>query len=378
VDTGDRIFCNVDYDRGMFRHRIANVLLVAVPVALLTSPPNYPAPLAAAARQQTPAGPALIAGERHLQNIKQLTFSGQNAEAYFSFDGQWLTFQSTKTDDGCDQIYTMRIDGTEQKLVSTGKGRTTCSFFYPDGKSILYASTHLGGDACPPPPSMAQGYVWAVYDTFDIFRANPDGTNLVRLTDTPGYDAEATIARDGRIVFTSVRDGDMEIYSMNGDGSDVRRLTNLPGPDGGPFFSPDGSKIVFRGQHPAPGKELDDYASLLKQALWRPTSLEVFVMDRDGRNLTQVTRFGRANWAPYFAPDGKKIVFASNMKDPRGRNFDLFLVNIDGTGLEQVTFNDTFDGFPMFSPDGKKIVFASNRNAAKEGETNVFVADWIW
>jgi Tol biopolymer transport system component len=324
-----------------------------------------------------PPPPAAALKEKHLQNVRQLTFAGQNAEAYFSFDGQRLTFQSTKTEAGCDQIYTMKIDGSEQKLVSTGRGRTTCSFFYPDGQSIVYASTHLGGDACPPAPSMAQGYVWAIYDSYDIFRANADGTNVVRLTRTDGYDAEATIAKDGRIVFTSVRDGDMEIYSMNGDGSDVRRLTNLPGPDGGPFFSADGSKIVFRGRHPQAGKELDDYVDLLKKALWRPSSLEIFVMDRDGGNLTQVTKFGSANWAPFFAPDGKRIIFASNMKDPKMRNFDLFLVNVDGTGLEQVTFNDTFDGFPMFSPDGKKLVFASNRNAAKEGETNVFIADWV-
>ena len=227
---------------------------------------------------------------------------------------------------------------------------------------------------------MSQGYVWGIFDGYDIFRANADGTNPVQLTKTPGYDAEATIAKDGRIVFTSVRDGDMEIYSMNGDGSDVKRLTHSPGPDGGPFFSPDGTKIVFRGRHPPPGQELDDYYSLLKKALWRPTSLEVFVMDRDGSNLKQVTKFGSANWAPFFTPDGKRIIFASNMKDPRQRNFDLFLVNLDGTGLEQVTFSDTFDGFPMFSPDGKKIVFASNRHSVVETDTNIFICgleEWL-
>ena len=203
-------------------------------------------------------------------------------------------------------------------------------------------------------------------------------SNNISNVNTPGYDAEATVGKDGRVVFTSVRDGDMDIYSMNADGSDVRRLTNTPGPDGGPFFSPDGTKIVWRGYHPGPGAELDQYFALLKKAAWKPTSLEVFVMDRDGRNQKQVTHFGKANWAPYWTPDGKRIIFASNMKDPRGRDFDLFLVNLDGTGLEQVTFNDTFDGFAMFSPDGKKLVFASNRNSAKEGETNVFIADWKW
>jgi TolB protein len=326
---------------------------------------------------QTPQPrPLVLPQERHLRNVKQLTFDGENAEAYFSFDGKRLSFQSTSGHQ-CDQIYTMNIDGTDRRLVSTGRGRTTCSFYYPDGQHLLYASTHLASAACPAPPSMDQGYVWGVYDSYDIFRANADGSNLVRLTSTPGYDAEATIAKDGRIVFTSVRDGDMEIYSMNGDGSDVQRLTHLPGPDGGPFFSPDGTKVVFRGRHPGPGAELDDYFALLKRALWRPTTLEIFVMDRDGSHLRQVTNFGSANWAPYWTPDGQRIIFTSNMKDPKQRDFDIFLVNLDGTGLEQVTFNDTFDGFPMFSPDGTKLVFASNRNDRTGTETNIFIADWV-
>jgi TolB protein len=313
--------------------------------------------------------------EKHLRNIRQLTNGGENAEAYFSFDGRKLIFQST-AGHACDQIYTMNVDGSDRRLVSTGKGRTTCSYFYPDGKSILYASTHEGGDACPPTPSFDQGYVWPIYDTYDIYRANPDGSGLVPLTRTPGYDAEATIARDGRVVFTSVRDGDMEIYSMNGDGSDVRRLTNNPGPDGGPFFSADGTKIVYRARTES-GPSLDDYLALLKKALWRPTSLEIFVMNRDGSGRRQVTNLKAASFAPFFTPDGKQIVFASNYGDPKQRNFDLFLVNLDGTGLERVTTNETFDGFPMFSPDGRLLAFASNRHDAKEGETNVFVAEWI-
>jgi Tol biopolymer transport system component len=324
------------------------------------------------------AAATLLPQERHLSNLKQLTFGGENAEAYFSFDGQHLSFQSSK-DRGCDQIFTMRIDGSEQKMVSNGEGRTTCAHYTPDGKSIVYASTHLGGRQCPPVPGRELGYVWPIYDTYDIFRVNTDGTGLRRLTSTAGYDAEATLAKDGSIVFTSVRDGDMEIYSMNADGSNVRRLTNASGPDGGPFFSPDGSKIVFRGRHMTPGAELEEYFSLLKKGIWRPTSLEVFVMDRDGSNLKQITNSGvGANWAPFFAPDGKRIIYASNAQNPRGNNFDLFLVNVDGTGVEQVTFGETFDGFPMFSPDGRKLVFASNRNAVREGDTNVFIADWTW
>ncbi len=349
---------------------LATLVAIAGSAALLP-----PAPAAQAPYQRTQM---VFAQERHIKNLKQITDAAENAEAYFSFDGQRLSFQSSRAPYKCDQIYTMKVDGTDIKLVSNGKGRTTCSFHYPDGKHIIYASTHLGDAACPPEPDKSQGYVWAVYDSFDIFRADPDGSNIVRLTSTPGYDAEATMAKDGRVVFTSVRDGDMELYSMNGDGSDVRRLTNLPGPDGGAFFSADGTKIVFRGSHPNPGPALDDYRTLLKKALWKPTQLQVFTMDRDGKNLKQVTNEVGANWAPFFSPDGKKIIFASNMKDPRGGNFDLYLINADGTGLEQVTFSDKFDGFPMFSPDGKKIVFASNRHSIVDTDTNLYIADWVW
>ena len=247
------------------------------------------------------------------------------------------------------------------RRISSGEGRTTCSFFTPDKQHIVYASTYLGGKACPPRPDFSRGYVWPVYSSYDIFKANADGTGIRRLTSTPGYDAEATIGPDGRIVFTSVRDGDMEIYSMNADGGDVKRLTHRMGPDGGPFFSPDGKQIVFRGRTLTPGPELDDYKALLRDGLWRPTSLEIFVMDADGSNLRQVTSLGGASFAPYFSPDGKKIIFSSNQHNPRGRDFELWLVNVDGTGLERVTWNASFDGFPMFSPDGKKLVFASNR-----------------
>ena len=315
--------------------------------------------------------------EVHFSNVRQLTFGGQNAEAYFSFDGQFLSFQSTG-EHGCDQVYTMGVDGSDRRLVSTGRGRTTCSHYTTDGRSIIYASTHLGGDACPPEPDFAalRAYVWPIYESYDIFKVNIDGSNLVRLTDTPGYDAEATIGPDGTIVFTSVRDGDMEIYAMANDGSNVRRLTHLSGPDGGPFFSADGSKIVFRGRHPGPGDELDKYSDFLKKALWEPTSLELYVMDPDGSNLRQVTSLGAASFAPFFTPDGSRIIFSSNHHAAGGREFDLFQINADGAGLEQITFSPEFDGFPMFSPDGTKLVFASNRNASVPGETNLFIADW--
>lgn len=315
--------------------------------------------------------------ERRFANIRQLTFGGENAEAYFSSDGSELVFQTTREGVPCDQIYRMDLDGENMELVSTGDGRTTCGYFYPNDESIVYASTHAGDLECPPPPSFEMGYVWAVYDTYDIYRVGRDGSDLVQLTDVPGYDAEATIGPDGRIVFTSVRDGDMEIYSMDGDGGDVRRLTDRQGPDGGPFFSADGSKIVFRGREIPDGQEYEDYKRLLDQGLWRPTSLEIFVMDADGSNLTQVTDLGGASFGPFFHPDGERIIFSSNWHNPEGRNFDLFMVNIDGTGVERITFNETFDGFPMFSPDGSQLVFASNRDSATEGDTNVFIVDWV-
>lgn len=318
-----------------------------------------------------------LPSEAHLANLKQLTFGGENAEAYFSADGKQLIFQSTRDGRKCDQIYTMRVDGSDVRLISNGEGRTTCSYFLPQGKRVLYSSTHLGDRQCPTPPDFSQGYVWAVYPTFDIFTARRDGSDIKQLTHTNGYDAETTIARDGRLVFTSLRDGDLDIYTMDANGKNVRRLTNELGYDGGPFWSYDGKQIVYRANHPETEKQKHDYLALLKQNLIRPTTLEIWVMNADGSNKRQVTRNGRANFAPYFFPDGKRILFASNMDDPKGRNFDIYKINVDGSGLERITFNETFDGFPMFSPDGKKLVFASNRNAKTRGDTNVFIADWV-
>jgi len=319
-----------------------------------------------------------LPNEKHLGNLKQLTFGGENAEAYFSSDGKQLIFQSTREGHGCDQIYTMNIDGSNVKLISNGEGRTTCSYFFPGGKRVLYSSTYLADKQCPPRPDFSQGYVWAVYPSFDIFTAKPDGSDIKQLTKAPGYDAETTITLDGKkLVFTSMRNGDLDVYTMNADGSNVRQLTNELGYDGGPFWSYDGKQIVYRAYHPETETQKADYLKLLKQNLIRPTTLEIWVMNADGSNKRQVTHNGRANFGPYFFPDGKRIIFASNMDDPRGRNFDLYTINVDGTGQERITFNDTFDGFPMFSPDGKKLVFASNRNSAKQGDTNVFIADWI-
>ncbi len=315
--------------------------------------------------------------EKHLRNIKQLSFGGENAEAYFSADGKQLVFQSTRDGRECDQIYTMNVDGGEARMISTGDGRTTCSYFFPNGRRVLYSSTHLGAKQCPAKPDFSQGYVWAVYPTFDIFTARPDGSDVKQLTKTPGYDAETTISRDGKLVFTSMRDGDLDIYTMDANGRNVRRLTSELGYDGGPFWSSDGKQIVYRAHHPQTDKQKADYVALLKQNLIRPTTLEIWVMNADGSHKRRITENGKANFAPYFFPDGKRIIFASNMDDPKGRNFDLYKINVDGSGLERITFNETFDGFPMFSPDGKKLVFASNRNAKARGDTNVFIADWV-
>jgi len=316
-------------------------------------------------------------GEKHLSNIRMLTDEGENAEAYFSFDETKLIFQSTAGELKCDQIFTMNIDGSNKQLVSTGKGRTTCSYYLPGDKKIIYASTHLSGDDCPSPPDRSKGYVWELYKSFDIFSANADGSDLKQLTYTDGYDAEATVSPNGdKIIFTSTRDGDPELYVMDINGSNQKRLTFEKGYDGGAFFSLDGSKIVFRASRPKTEEELKDYEDLAKNGLFRPSILELYVMNADGSDKKQITHFGKASFAPFFHPDGKQIIFSSNVNSEKGRNFDLYIINIDGTGLEQITFNETFDGFPMFTRDGKHLVFCSNRFNKKEGETNVFIADW--
>ena len=318
--------------------------------------------------------------ERHLKNIRQITYGGENAEAYFSMDGKQIIFQSTRNPYKCDQEFTMNADGTGVRLVSTGKGRTTCGYFFPDGSRIIYASTHLGAPDCPPEADKSQGYVWAIYRDFDIFSAKPDGTDIKRLTTTDGYDAEGTISPDGKkIVFTSARDGDLELYDMNLDGTQQRRLTHSLGYDGGAWHSQDGKWIVWRANRPKTPEEVKLYKDLFAKNLVMPTKMELWVMRSDGSEQKQITFNGAANFAPYFVPntDSGKIIFASNMKDPHGGNFDLYLINRDGTGLEQVTFDEQFDGFPMFTNDGKTIVWESDRNAPTPGSTNVFIADWV-
>jgi len=331
-----------------------------------------------APERPTPAADLARPGERHLRNVRQLTFGGENAEAYFSFDGRRLVFQSTRDGHACDQEYVMALDGSGVRMVSTGRGRVTCGYFLPGDRELLYASTHSAGPDCPPRPDMSQGYVWKL-DDFQLYVTSAEGGASPRpLAPAPGsYNAEATVSRDGWIVFTSTRDGDLDLYKMRVDGSGLTRLTSTPGYDGGAFFSPDGKRIVYRASRPETPEELAEYRRLLGEKLVRPGKLEIWVMDADGGNQRQVTRLGAASFAPFFHPDGKRIIFASNVGDPTGRNFDLYLVNDDGTGLERVTTDESFDGFPMFSPDGKKLVFASNRNGSRPHETNVFIADWV-
>lgn len=320
----------------------------------------------------------LFEGEKHFRNIKMLTDDGENAEAYLSFSQDKLVYQTTFGDLKCDQIFVMNIDGSNKKMISSGKGRTTCAYFLPGDNKIVYASTHLAGDECPPEPDRTKGYVWKLYDSFDIFSVNLDGSELTRLTNSGTYDAEATVSPKGdKIIFTSLRDGDPELYIMDIDGSNQQRLTFEKGYDGGAFFSHDGSKIVWRASRPKTEKELEDYNELVTHGYVRPTALEIYIMDSDGSNIQQVTNFGKASFAPFFHPDGKRIIFSSNINSKSGREFDLYMINIDGTGLKQITFNPTFDGFPMFTKDGKHLIFASNRFNKKEGDTNIFITEWI-
>jgi len=326
--------------------------------------------------------------ETHLKNIQQLTFGGDNAEAYWSYDSKYLVFQRTSQKDGipCDQIFVGKVpekagDKFEYKMVSTGKGRTTCAFFTRDGKHVIYASTHLGADSCPPTPDRAKygnKYIWPLYASYDIFMADLNGKIVKQLTNSSGYDAEATLSPDGKkMIYTSDKDGDIELYIMDLASGKEKRITYTPGYDGGAWFSPDGKKIIWRASRPKTDAELKEYKDLLAEHMVAPTNMEVFVADADGGNVRQVTAYGQANWAPSYMPDSKRIIFASNHEYKRGFPFNLYTINEDGTNLVKVSRDKGFDAFPMFSPDGRKIVFASNRNNGGTRDTNVFIADWV-
>lgn len=353
------------------RTKICLTLLTCA--ALLMSRPG----LAADQDAKTRVSVEPLEGETHFKSLHQLTFGGQNAEAYFSYDGTELIFQSTRDELQCDAIFRMNADGSNVRQVSSGQGVTTCAFIAPNDSAIIYASTHLQHRQCPPKPDFSKGYVWPLYPEYEIFKAGPEGEEPQRLTNNPGYDAEAVFSPQGdRIVFTSLRSGDLELYLMNPDGSVVEQITDMPGYDGGAFFSLDGQWIVWRASRPQ-GQALEDYQSLLTENLIRPGKLELFIMNLEDRKPIQLTDNGAANFGPYWHPDGKHIIFSSNMHDPDGRNFDLYMINIDTRKTERITHYDGFDGFPMFSHDGSKLVFASNRGGKVEGETNVFIAELV-
>jgi TolB protein len=323
--------------------------------------------------------------EKHLQNIRQLTFGGNNAEAYFSFDDKHIVFQSDFAEWGvsCDQIFVANpaksnMKSKRPRMVSTSQGRTTCAYFMPGNKTFVYASTHLGDAACPHVPPRGEKYVWPIYDTYDIFVADLKGNIVKQLTNTPGYDAEATVSPKGdKIVFTSMRSGDLELWTMDIDGSNQKQITFGLGYDGGAFFSPDGTKLVFRASRPETPEEIQTYKELLAQGQVQPTNMEIYTCNVDGSDLRKLTNLGKANWAPFFHPSGQKIIFSSNHKSQRGFSFNLYMIDLDGKNLEQISFDKTFDAFPMFSFDGKKLIFSSNRNNGGTRDTNLFVADWV-
>ncbi|MEP6677341.1 MAG: hypothetical protein ABJA78_19425 [Ferruginibacter sp.] len=327
-------------------------------------------------------------GEKHFANVQQLTFGGDNAEAYWSYDSKWIIFQRTNPKDGimCDRMFIGKVptkpgEKFEPRQISSGKGRTTCGFFTKDGKHVIYASTHLGADTCPPVPDRKKygnKYIWPLYNSFDIFMADLDGKIVKQLTNSKGYDAEGTLSPDGKkMIYTSTKDGDIDLYIMDLATGKEKKFTNTLGYDGGAWFSPDGKKIIWRASRPTTPADIKEYKDFLAENLVAPTEMQVFVADIDGSNVKQVTKLPNANWAPAFFPDSKRIIFASNHQSPRGYPFNLFTINEDGSHLEKVTAEKIFDAFPMFSPDGKKIIFCSNRNNGGTHDTNIFIADWV-
>jgi Tol biopolymer transport system component len=314
----------------------------------------------------------------HFANLKQLTNGGSNGESYWSPDSKRIIFQSTRDGRTCDQEYIMNADGSDQHMVSTGKGVTTCGYFTSDNKHIIYASTHAAGAACPAPPDRSKGYVWSIYPSFDIYLATDKGEIVQKLTDAPGYDAEGTVNfKTKRILYTSMASGDLELWTMKEDGSGKTRITDTEGYDGGAVASRDGKMMVWRAYHPDTPAKIEKYRELLKENLTTPMKMELFVK-RVGSSVaaSQITDFGCASFAPTFTPDGQQILFASNKNKCDSGQFDLFLINIDGTGLEQVTNWGKFTSFPEFSPDGKKLIFSSSFQSKGNYEFNIFSVDW--
>jgi TolB protein len=345
-----------------------------------------------------PTDPGLVrpGEERHLRNIRQLTFGhsadfaglphpANYAEAYWSPDGKQLVLQSTRNEHECDQLFTLDLITGALELKSTGAGRVTCGFFFSPFGGLIYSSTHEnGGPECPPRPDMSRGYVWPIYPTYDIYFSDgsPSGT-LRNITQSPGYDAEGTVDwNTGWLYFTSTRDGDIDIYRQRTEGpnmlrGEVQRLTDSFGYDGGPFISYDGQTVVFRRQVFADDAERADYSALLAENMVRPSKMELWAMHSDGSAQRQLTNLGGANFAPFLHPDNQTVIFCSNYEDPKGRTFELYTIPLAGGDVTRITHGGEFDGFPMFSPDGKYLVWCSNRNSARSRETNIFVAEWV-
>lgn len=370
--------------------RIASILSIALAGGLLiacngpaaddTSTEQAAGP---ASDSTASADPLIYEGEDHFASVRQLTFGGENAEAYWSNDDRHIVFQRTAPEEGlnCDQIFLGATPATGEDfafdMVSTGGGRTTCSYFLPGDSTIIYASTHLDHDSCPPVPDQSMGYVWPLYPEFELFITDTDGTILEQLTDNDHYDAEATAhPTENKIVYTSDKSGDLELYILDLDTREEVQVTNTPGYDGGAFFSPDGSMLLWRASRPAEGEELDHYQDLLSNHMVEPSDMELFVANADGSDARQITDLGGANWAPFFHPSNEKIVFSSNHHTERGFPFNLFMIDLDGSNLQQITFDPMFDAFPMFSRDGTHLLFSSNRNNGGTRNTNVFLVEW--
>ncbi len=311
------------------RNSLLTILLFALPIILIFT--------ASTKKQvyESSKDTLRFAGESHLRNIRQLTFGGNNAEAYWSFNNNQLIFQSDWNKinrQPCDQIFKMNVDGSPQEngkqysLISTGKGRTTCSYFLNNGK-VVYASTHESGDKCPESEMFAAGrYVWPLHKSYEIYIANNDGTDPKILIGGEGYDAEATVSPDGKyVIFTSTRSGDLELWRYEIKTKKYLQLTNILGYDGGAFFSRDSKHIVWRASRPQ-GLEAESYKKLLADGYVEPKELNIFMADIDGKNAKQVTKLPGANWAPFFHPDGKKSCSVQIITHwTKGEEFLIFL-----------------------------------------------------
>jgi len=319
----------------------------------------------------------LYYGEDHLTKIKQLTREGENKKASFAPNNEKIIFQAMRDNLRCDAIYSMKRDGSEINLLSSGKGIAVSAKIAPDNESIIYSSTHKVDYQCPQRPEFSLDYVWSLYRDYDVFVSDSFGGSTKRLTRTEDYDGNASYSPTGnRVVFTSNRSGDLELYLMNSDGSNVKQLTKAVGYDGDAVFSPDGKYIVWRASRPK-GNDLDEYRYQLSQGLLRAGKFELFLLKLGSKRAVRLTNNGATNFSPSFDPQSSKVIFSSNMSQDDGLNYDLYTVDIKTRKLERITYYSGFDGYPVFSSDGKKLLFTSSRNFRYKAETNIFTVDWV-